>query len=122
MNDSLLEIIQTLRQRAERLEQEAAELRQDLALLAEGLTDPSLVLARYVIEGETYEITRQDVEMAQAGLVRPWTDSAVYELAVIKKVAQKLQELSPEEQGQFLDRTVEAIDLEVGDSIDSICP
>lgn len=111
---SLLEAIKTLSQRAERLEQEAAELRQELTRLAESLTNPLAVVARYVIEGETYEITQHDVELAQAGLVKPWTDSAVCELAIIKKVAEKLRGLSSEEQKEYFDKTVEAIRIALG--------
>ena len=109
MDDSLLEAIKTLSQRAERLEQEASELRQELTRLAEGLTNPLAVVARYVIEGETYEITQHDVELARAGLAKPWAESAVYELAVIKKVAAKLRGLSPEEQNDYFSKLIEAI-------------
>lgn len=87
MSDSLLEAIQALKQRAERLEQEAAELRQELTRLAEGLTNPLAVVARYIIEGETYEITQQDVEMAQTQSAKPWADRDLYELALLKKTA-----------------------------------
>lgn len=109
MSDSLLEAIQALKQRAERLEQEASELRQELTRLAEVMTSPSAVVARYVIEGETYEITQHDVELARAGLAKPWAESAVYELAVIKKVAEKLHGLSPEEQNDYFSKLIEAI-------------
>lgn len=60
-----------MQQRAERLEQEAAELRQELARVAEVLISPSSVLARYIIEGETYEITQADVEIVKSELARP---------------------------------------------------
>lgn len=70
MNDSLLETIQTIQQRAERLEQEAAELRQELARVADVLISPSSVVARYVIEDETYEITQADVEGVKSELAK----------------------------------------------------
>jgi hypothetical protein len=109
MNDTLLEKIQTLQHQAERLEQEATELRQALAHVAEVLLSPSSVVVRYVIEGETYEITQADVEAVRTELAKPWTESALYELAAVKKVAKKLRERSPEEQKQHFFKTVEAI-------------
>lgn len=122
MNDSLLETIQTIKQRAERLEQEASELRRELARIAEVFINPSSVVARYIIEGETYEITQSDVEMARNELAKPWTESALYELVAVKKMARKLRERSPEEQNQHFYETVEAIRaaaLANGTAIDS---
>ena len=109
MSDTILETIQTLQHQAERLEQEATELRQALARVVKVLISPSSVVARYVIEGETYEITQAEVEAVRTKLAKPWTDSALYELAAVKKVAQKLRERSPEAQNQHFFKTVEAI-------------
>jgi hypothetical protein len=109
MNDSLLETIQTIQQRAERLEQDAAELRQELARVADALISPSSVVARYVIEDETYEITQADVESVKIELAKPWSNNALYELAAVKKMAKKLKECSPEEQNRRFFKTVEAI-------------
>jgi hypothetical protein len=109
MSDTLLEKMQTLQHQAERLEQEAAELRQALAHVVEVLVSPSSVVARYVIEGETYEITQAEVESVRTELAKPWTESALYELAAVKKVAKNLKERSPEAQNQYFFKTVEAI-------------
>jgi hypothetical protein len=109
MSNTLLETIQTLQHQAERLEQEAAELRQELARVAEVLISPSSVVVRYVIEGETYEITQADVEAVKAELAKPWTESALYELAAVKKVAKRLRERPPKVQNQHFFKTVEAI-------------
>lgn len=109
MNDTLLETIQTLQHQAERLEQEAAELRQALGHVVEVLVSPSSVVARYVIEGETYEITQADIESTKTELVMSWSDSALYELAVVKKMSKKLKERSPKSQNQHFFKTVEAI-------------
>jgi len=109
MSDSLLKTIQAIQNRAERLEQEAAELRQELARVAAVLISPSSVVARYVIEDETYEVTQDDVETVKVELANPWTDSALYELAVIKKVPKHLKQRSPEAQNQHFFKTVEAI-------------
>jgi hypothetical protein len=109
MSDSLLETIQAIQNRAERLEHEAAELRQELARMAAVLISPSAVVARYVIEDETYEVTQDEVETVKVELAKPWTDSALYELAVIKKVAKHLKKRSPEAQNQYFFKTVETI-------------
>lgn len=109
MNDTLLETIQTLQFQAQRLERDAGELRQALAHVAEVLISPSSVVARYVIEGETYEITQAEVETVRTGLAKPWSDSALYELAAVKKVANTLRDRSAEEQDQYFVATIDAI-------------
>ena len=109
MSNTLLETIQTLRQRAEHLEKEAGLLQQELARVADALTSPSSVVAHYVVEGESYQITQADVDAVRAELAKPWTESALYELAVVKKVAKRLRTLSPEVQDQRFFKTVEAI-------------
>ncbi len=97
-NNTLLETVQTLERRAQRLEEEAALLRQGLAQLAAELAATSPVVARYVIEGETYEITQADVDAVRANLVKTWPDDAAQELALANKMAERLQKLSPAEQ------------------------
>jgi hypothetical protein len=109
MEITLLERIQTLQHRAEHLEKEAAELRQALAQVAEVLVSPSSIVARYEIEGETYEITQADVEAVKADVAMPWSESALYELAVVKKVSKVLRERPNEEQNHYFFKTVEAI-------------
>jgi len=109
MGETLLETIQTLQNQAARLEREAAELRQALAHVVEVLISPSSVVARYVIEGETYEITQAEVEAVRTELAKPWTESALYELAAVKQVAKRLKERSPEMQNQYFFKTSEAI-------------
>lgn len=91
------------------MEQETSELRQELARIAELLISPSSVVVRYVIEGETYEITQGDVETVKNELARPWAESALYDLVAVKKMAKKLRERSPEEQNHHFYETVEAI-------------
>jgi hypothetical protein len=93
MDHTLLETIQTLEQRAQRLEEEAALLRQELARLAEELATTSPVVARYVIEGETYEITQADVEAVRTKMIKPRSEETLYELALADKVAERWQKL-----------------------------
>jgi hypothetical protein len=109
MSNNLLETVRLLERRVEYLEKEAALLRQELAQVADELAAASPVVARYTIEGETYEITQADVDAARANLVKPWPDEAVQELALVNKMAKRLRELSPEEQNQHFFKTVEAI-------------
>ncbi len=98
MSNTLLETVQTLERRAQRLEEEAALLRQGLAQLAAELAATSPVVASYTIEGETYEITQADVDAVRANLVKTWPDDAAQELALANKMAERLQKLSPAEQ------------------------
>jgi hypothetical protein len=122
MSDTLLESIQTLQHRAERLEEEAAKLRRELARVADFLTSPSSVVARYVIGAEIYEITQADVEAVPAELAKPWNDAALYELAAVKKVASMLEGQTAEDQNNHFFRTVEAIRaaaVQSGAAIDS---
>jgi hypothetical protein len=109
MSRSLLETVRMLEQRAEYLEKEAALLRQELAQVAEVLATESPVVARYTLEGEDYEITEADVAAVRANLIKPWPDEAVHELAVIKKMAERLKKRSPEAQNEHFFKTVEAI-------------
>jgi hypothetical protein len=122
MSEILLETIQTLHHRADRLEREAAELRQEIARIEQDLKNPSSVVARYVINGETYEITRADVEEIKVGLIKPRSESAMIELAAAKKLAKKLRELPEEERKKRFFETVEAIRAEAianGTAIDT---
>ncbi len=108
-NEALIEVVRTLEQRAEHLEQEAALIRQELTRIAAQLGAGSPIVARYVIEGETYEITQAEVEAVQATLAKPWPDEAVRELAAVKKMAERLKKLSLEEQNDYFLKTVETI-------------
>lgn len=107
INGTLLETIQTLQYRAERLEQEAALLRQELAHVVQRLVDPLTVVATYLIQGETYQITQADVEAVQSKMTKPHPDEALRELALAKKMAERVKHLSREEKAARLLKTVE---------------
>jgi hypothetical protein len=109
MPETLLETVQMIQHRAERLEQEAAELRQELSRMAEVLADPYSVVARYIIEGKLYEITQADVNAVKGGLAKSWDTAALYDLAVIKKMTKTLRENPPEAQSQYLLEKLDAI-------------
>ncbi|NJN94142.1 MAG: hypothetical protein HC875_08645 [Anaerolineales bacterium] len=85
MSENLLQAIRLLEQRAQYLEKEAALLRQELAQVVDELAAASPVVARYVIEGETYEITQAEVEVVRARLVKPHSEEALHELVLVKK-------------------------------------
>lgn len=109
LESTLLETIQTLQHQAARLEKEAAALRQALAEVAEVLVSPSSIVARYEIEGETYEITQAEVDAVKANLSKPWSDSALYELAVVKKISKVLRERPDQQVDSYFFKTIEAI-------------
>lgn len=107
MNGTLLETIQTLQNRAERLEQEAALLRQELAHVAQRLVDPLTVVATYLVQGETYQITQADVDAVQSKMTKPRAEETLRELVLAKKMAERVSHLSREEKASRLLRTVE---------------
>lgn len=112
MNVTLLEKLQTLQHQAKELERGMADLREELAHVTKAMVNPSSVMARYIINGETYEITQADVEAVAAGLLRPHPESAIYELALVKKVAKRRQGLPRDVQFQHFFETVEAVRAE----------
>ena len=108
MSDTLLQTIRLLEQRAQYLEQEAAKLRQELAQVADELAAASPVVARYVIEGETYEITQAEVEAVRAKMIKPRSERTLHILLLAEKTAQRLQDLSAEEKHLRLEKAIEA--------------
>ncbi len=84
---ALIVTIQNLQRHAERLEQEAALIRQELAQLIHTLT----VVARFTIEGECYEITQAEVDAARAKLVKPRADRTLHTLILAQKMAERRQ-------------------------------
>ncbi len=107
MSNSLLETVRILEQRAEYLEKEAALLRQELAQVAEELATESPVVARYTIEGETYEITEADVEAVRVRMIKPRSEETLRELALVDKMAKRHRHLSREERFERLFRAIE---------------
>jgi len=102
---ALIVTIQNLQRHAERLEQEAALIREELTQLIHTLT----VVARFTIEGECYEITQAEVDAARAKLVKPWPNEAVIELVLTQKVAERTKQLSRTAQFDHLMDTVATI-------------
>jgi hypothetical protein len=108
MSKTLLETVRILEQRAEYLEKEAASLRQELARVADELATTSPIVARYTIEGETYEITQADVDAVRARMIKSHSEEALRELALADKMAERTKHLSREERALRLQKTIEA--------------
>lgn len=108
MSNNLLETVRLLEQRAEYLEKEAASLRQELAQVADELAAASPVVARYTIEGETYEITQADVDVVRAKMIKPRSEETLRELALVDKMAERHKHLSREERILRLQKAIEA--------------
>lgn len=108
MSNSMLETVRLLEQRAKYLEKEAALLRQELAQVADELaaaTPP--IVARYVIEGETYEITQTDVEVVRAKMTKPRAERTLHTLILAEKMAERHKHLSREEKALRLQKAIE---------------
>lgn len=104
MDNTLFQTIQSLEQRAERLEREAAALRRELKQVVLDLATPEAVVATYQIDGATVVITQSDVEAVRSRLTRPQPENVVREVALTYKIAENLPrgESDEEEQQQLL--------------------
>jgi hypothetical protein len=108
MSNSMLETVRLLEQRAKYLEKEAALLRQELAQVADELAAASPIVARYVIEDESYEITQADVDAVRAKMIKPRSEETLRELALSEKMAERHKHLSRKEKVLRLQKTIEA--------------
>lgn len=108
MNETLLNTIQTLQDRAEHLEAEASWLKRELARMAAAMVDPHTVVAAYLIAGEYYAITQAEVEAERARLARPHPDNILRELALIRKMAERHQDRPRAERSAHLQQIIAA--------------
>ncbi len=121
MDNTLLQTMQSLERRAEKLEREAAALRRDLKQVVLDMANPEAIVATYEIGDETIAITQGEVEAVRARLTRPRSENVVREVALAYKVAATLPTLTPEEETEQLLRLFEefrADALENGTAID----
>ena len=121
MDNTLLQTMQSLERRAEKLEREAAALRRDLKQVVLDMANPEAIVATYEIGDETIAITQGEVEAVRARLTRPRSENVVREVALAYKVAATLPTLTPEEETEQLLRLFEefrADALENGAAID----
>ena len=121
MDNTLLQTMQSLERRAEKLEREAAALRRDLKQVVLDMANPEAIVATYEIGDETIAITQGEVEAVRARLTRPRAENVVREVALAYKLAATLPTLTPEEETEQLLRLFEEfrVDaLENGAAID----
>jgi hypothetical protein len=121
MDNTLLQTMQSLERRAEKLEREAAALRRDLKQVVLDMANPEAIVATYEIGDETIAITQGEVEAVRARLTRPRAENVVREVALAYKLAATLPTLTPEEETEQLLRLFEefrADALENGAAID----
>lgn len=104
MDNTLLQTIQSLEERAEQLERAAAALRRDLKQVALDMANPEAIVATYEIGDETIAITQGEVAAVRARLTRPRPENVVREVALAYKIAESLPPIEPyEEKPQLLD-------------------
>lgn len=101
-----VEYLNRLRERARRLEQEAAELRAEPDRLVETLSRP---VATYEVDGEKITITEADVEAVRARLIKPRSEETLRQLALIYKLAERLGKMPEEEVRRKIAADIEAI-------------
>ena len=101
-----VEYLNRLRERARRLEQEAAELRAELDRVVETLSRP---VATYEVDGEVITITEADVEAVRARLIKPRSEETLRQVALIYKLAERLEKVPEEEVRRKIAADIEAI-------------
>jgi DNA-binding FrmR family transcriptional regulator len=111
ISQPLLETMQTLQLRAERLEQEAASLRQEFARVVESVADPASVIARYESEEECYEITQAEIDAIRR-MIKPRAQRTLLTLALSNKMAGRHKDRSREEKVRRMTELIEAIRAE----------
>jgi len=79
-------LLSRLQERAQRLEEEAAALRNDVTQMAQALDQPVMT---YVVDGEEYRLTARDVAAVRNRLVRPRPEHVIRELALEYKIAER---------------------------------
>jgi hypothetical protein len=107
---TLLDTVRALQIRSAHLEEVAATMRQELAQIVEQVAHTPLVI--YYIDNEKYEITPADIEAVRRRLIKPRTDEALRELALIEQMAKRQEHLPREEVARRLMETVDAIRAE----------
>lgn len=102
-------LLSRLQARAQRLEEEAAALRNDVTQMAQALDQP---VATYVVDGEEYRLTARDVAAVRNILVRPRSEPVIRELALEYKIAERHRSDPPEERERRFWENIEAIRAE----------
>lgn len=108
MNGTLLDTIHSLERRAERLEKEAAALRDELTRVAHDLANPDAVVATYTIDGETLTLTQGEIEAVRSRLTRPRAEAVLHEVALAYKIASQSPGEDAEVEAERIVATMEA--------------
>jgi hypothetical protein len=98
-----------LQERIQRLEEETAALRADVEQVTRVLDRP---VATYIVDGEEFTITEADVATVRARLLKPHSEEAVRELALVEKMAERHQSIPRAEREQRFWENIEAIRAE----------
>lgn len=98
-----------LQERTRRLEKEDAALQANVEKAAYSLDRP---VATYVVDGEEFVITKDDVAAVQARLIRPHSEETVHELALVDKMAERHRSIPRAERERRFWENVEAIRAE----------
>jgi hypothetical protein len=99
-------LLSRLQERAQRLEEEATALRNDVTQMAQALDQP---VATYVVDGEEYRLTAREVAAVRDRLIRPRPESVIRELALEYKIAERHRSDPPDERERRFWENIEAI-------------
>ena len=95
-----------LQKRARRPKEETAALRADVEQMTRTFDRP---VATYIVDGEEFVITEADVAAMRARLLRPRSEEAVCELALVDKMAERHRSIPTAERERRFWENVEAI-------------
>jgi hypothetical protein len=121
INDTLLDTIQSLERRAERLEKEAAALRHELTRVARDLSDPDAIVVTYSVGGERIDLTQRDISSVRNRMVLPHAEETIREVALAYKIAARTPVDDPDIEAERIMATIDAARaaaIEDGSAID----
>jgi len=95
-----------LQERTHRLEKEDEALRADVEQVTQALDRP---VATYVVDGEEFVITEDDVAAVRTRLIRPHSEETIRELALADKMAERHRSIPRAERERRFWENVEAI-------------
>jgi lysozyme family protein len=102
-------LLSRLQERAQRLEEEAAALRNDVTQMAQALDQP---VATYAVDGEEYRLTARDVAAVKARLLKPHSEEAIRTIALSEKIAERQRHMTYDELHRRFRANVEAIRIQ----------
>jgi hypothetical protein len=91
-------------ERTRRLEKEAPRSGVEQVTQA-----PDRPVATYVVDGEKFVITENDVARVKSDLLRPHSEEAIHIVALAAKIGERRRHLPPDEQKRLFWENIEAI-------------